>query len=63
MALYVNCTTTDVDATTLVRLLLVDSEGEPFITCDNDYLSDDDLVRLLIGTDATGNPALRVYVE
>ena len=63
MALYVNCTTTDVDATTLVRLLLVDSEGEPFITCDNDYLSDDDLIRLLIGTDESGNPALRVYIE
>lgn len=63
MALYVNCTTTDVDATTLVRLLLVDSDGEPFITCDNADLSDDDLVRLLIGTDESGNPALRVYVE
>lgn len=62
MPLYVNCTTNDVGAEVLIRLLLVDSTGEPYPSCDNQDLSWGDLVRLLIGEDENGDPALRVYV-
>lgn len=57
---FVNCaTTSDVDY--LIRLLLVDSDGDELITCDNNDLSLEDILKLLIVEDASGNPALAVY--
>jgi len=60
MALYLECTDI-VDAESLFRLVVVDSDGDPYVDCDNDYLSWEDIWRQLIVVDGDGNPALAVY--
>lgn len=57
----VNCTT-DSTAEALLRLLIVDSTGEPFFTCDNAELGVEDMINLLIGEDSDGNKAVRVTI-
>lgn len=61
MALYLDCTTADLSAESLFRLVVVDSDGEAYFACDNSELSWEDVWRQLIVEDADGNPALAVY--
>ena len=60
MALYLTCTDI-VSAESLFRLVVVDSDGDAYITCDNTYDSIKDIFRNLIVLDADGNPALAVW--
>ena len=60
MALYLTCTDI-VSAESLFRLVVVDSDGDAYITCDNDEESIEDIFRQLIVLDADGNPALAVW--
>ena len=59
--MYINCTNNDISADALIKTVIVDSEGEPFFTCDNTDIGFEDLVRLLIGEDDTGEPVVRIY--
>ena len=61
--MYINCTNSDISTNALIRTVLVDSDGEPFFDCDNNDIGMEDLVRLLIGEDESGEPALRIYQE
>jgi hypothetical protein len=64
MSVYVNCDDTGIGAEALLRLMVVDSDGEPYFDeCSDTYISKEDLAHLLIGEDSDGNPALRVYQE
>lgn len=57
---YVSCTN-PLDVDTLVRLLFVDGDGDAYLECDNNELSVEDLLRMVIVEDDDGNPALAVY--
>jgi hypothetical protein len=61
MALYLDCTTADLAAESLFRLVVVDSDGDAYFDCDNTELSWEDIWRQLIVVDGDGNPALAVY--
>ena len=57
----INCTT-DSTAEALLRLVIVDTTGEPFFTCSNSELGIVHLMYLLIGEDGDGNKAVRVTI-
>lgn len=59
--LAINCTNTDLSAEALIRVMAVTSDGSPYFTCDNKDMSIDELLRLLVGLDANGDFALRIY--
>lgn len=47
--------------TDLFLLTLVDPDGSAYITCDNDWLTPEDLMGMLINDDGSGNPAIAIY--
>jgi len=59
---YVTCAN-NLDVETLLRMVAVDSDGNAYIDCDNDELSIEDLIKLIIVEDDDGNPAIAVFVD
>lgn len=59
MALYITCADI-VDAESLFRLVVVDSDGNPYVDC-GEYDSWEDIFRQIVVLDDAGNPALAVY--
>lgn len=45
----------------LFRLTLVDPDGNPYLTCENAWLTFEDLFRMLLNEDDFGNPAIAIY--
>ena len=59
--LYLNCTNAPLSAEDLLRIVCVESDCDTnWFDCDNDEHSWEDLLRLLIREDASGNPAIAV---
>ena len=59
----INCTTDDLSSEALLRLVVVDTTGEPYFTCANQEITVDDLVHLLVGKDSNGDKAVRVTLS
>lgn len=58
--LYINCDNAELDNQSLLRLVVVDSDGEQHTVCDNQEEGWFDILRQLIRTDGDGNPAIAV---
>lgn len=52
-------TTLDLDSIA-ARVIVVPSTGEPYFTCENQWTSLEDLIRLLLHEDEDGNLYIRV---
>lgn len=62
--LYINCDNTDLSLVDLLRAVAVDGSGDLYFDCDN--ASDESILDVLRGAiveDASGNPAIAVYLS
>lgn len=59
---YINCDNTDLTLTDLLRAVAVDGDGDAYFSCDNTEESLLDVLRGAIVEDASGNPAIAIYL-